>query len=260
MIIDCHSHILNEDLLQEYAAKCNANKILCIKFFKGFLGGIFDKRDEGFDDFIQNHESLYAIESIDFNTNILEQLDVIKDKIKNGNKIKGVKVYPGYQGFQPYHERVLSVYHFAEENKLPVIFHSGALYGYRNSEALLKYSNPVLIDEVAVKFNKTRFVISHFGFPYIIETAMVVNKNNNVYADISGTIDDRCYDVFKDDLIRVLKYYGDIVPQIMFGTGFIGNDTVINETGLYVKLVEELFSSEERELVFYKNAKKVFNL
>ena len=260
MIIDCHSHVLNENSFQDYLGKCNADIILCVKFFKGFLGGEFDNRDEGFDAFVENHENIYEVVSIDFNTNILEQLDNLKIRMEGTNKIKGIKLYSGYQGFQPYHERLLSVYHFAGENKLPVIFHSGSLYGYKNSEALLQYSTPVLIDEVAVKFPETTFIISHFGFPYMLEAAMVANKNNNVYVDISGVLDEDCYEVFKEDIRKVLKYYSGIVPQIMFGTGFIGNDTVQNEVGLYIRLVEEIFTFDEIELVFYKNAQKVFKL
>ena len=261
MKIDCHTHVLNERILREYLDKYKTEILLCIRNIKGMCGGIFDDRNEGFDEFICKYDNLYEIECIDFDTNVLNQLDSLKVKMENANRVKGLKLYPGYQHFKPYHERLLPIYNFARDYHIPVIFYSGALYEYPNSEAMLEYTHPVLVDEVAVKFPHTKFVISHFGFPYLLETAMVVNKNNNVYTDISGIIDDeKCFEVFRDDLIRVLKYYSGIVPQIMFGTGFTGNDTALNEIGLYVRLVEEIFSPEDRELVFYKNAQKVYNI
>ncbi len=86
------------------------------------------------------------------------------------------------------------------------------------------------------------------------------NKNNNVYVDISEVVDEDCYEVFKDDIRKVLKYYSGIATQIMFGTGFIGNDTAQNEIGLYIRLVDEVFTFDEIELVFYKTAQKIFKL
>ena len=90
---------------------------------------------------------------------------------------------------------------------------------------------------------------------------MVLNKNNNVYADISGILDTDTYEVLKQDMKKALKYYSGISNQILFGTDFIGNDTYLNEVEMYVKFVEELFEDEEtRQNVFYKTAQKVFNI
>lgn len=261
MKIDCHTHILNESFLKEYQEKHQVDIMLCIRFFKGYCGGVFDDRGQEFDSFISKKDNLYSVECIDFNTNILTQLDILKAKMETNKKIKGLKLYPGYQHFTPYHERILPVFNFAREHNIPVIFHSGSIYEYKGSEALLKYTNPIYVDEAATKFPDTRFVISHFGFPYINETAMVLNKNNNVFTDISGVIDtEECFRVYKDDIKRILSYYPSIVPQIMFGTDFIGSDTILDEVELYVKLVEELFSGEDRDMVFYKNAQRVYNI
>lgn len=261
MKIDCHTHILNESRLKEYLNKHKIDVVFCIRFLKGFFGGIFDTTDEEFYSFIENNDNLYVIESIDFERNILEQLEEIKQKMKISKKIKGIKLYPGYQHFYPNHERLYSVYNFAKENNIVVVFHSGALYGDEYQGALLKYTNPIYVDEIAVRFPTVKFVVSHFGFPYLLETAMVINKNNNVYTDISGIIDgEDVFEVFKGDLKRVLGYYPDIKHQIMFGTDFIGDDTVLNEVSLYLKLVEELFSPEEQELVFYRNASRVYSI
>lgn len=261
MKIDCHTHVLNENSYKEYMGKLKSDILFCIKLFKGYCGGVFDGRENDFDNFFENHSNLLLIESIDFETNVLSQLEELQEKIKNNKRIKGLKLYPGYQHFYPIHERLHPVYNFAKENKIPVIFHTGALYNYKNSEALLKFSHPLNVDEVAVKFPDTKFVISHFGFPYITDTALVLNKNNNVYCDISGIIDGaECYKILKSDLKRAITYYPGIISQILFGTDFIGNDTILSEINLYVKLVQELFSEKDREMIFSKNAIRLFDI
>jgi len=261
VIIDVHTHIFNENILNEYLGKHPTDAFICIKFIKDFCGGAFEGRDEDLEHFIESAPNLYLVESIDFEVNILKQIEDITAKIENTNKIKGIKLYPGYQHFYPYNERVLPAYVFAQEQNIPVIFHSGAIYQFENSQAQLQYVNPVYIDEAAVRYPDTKFIITHFGFPYLMETAMVLNKNNNVYADISGILDLDTYEVLKQDIKKALKYYSGITDQILFGTDFIGNDTYLNEVGLYVKLVEELFEDEEtRQAVYYKNAQKVFNI
>ncbi|MGE5330074.1 MAG: amidohydrolase family protein [Deltaproteobacteria bacterium] len=261
MIIDAHTHIFNHDILNEYLEKHPADAFICIKLIKDFCGGTFEGRDEGVNDFVENNSNLYLIESIDFEINILNQIEEIKEKMENTNKIKGIKLYPGYQHFYPYNERVLPVYVFAHEQNIPVILHSGALYQFENSQAQLQYVNPVYIDEAATRYPDTKFIITHFGFPYIMETAMVLNKNNNVYADISGILDVDTYEVFKEDIKKAFKYYPGITDQVLFGTDFMGNDTYLNEVDIYIKLIEELFENEEdRQAVFYKNAQKVFDI
>jgi len=261
LVIDSHTHIFDQGILNDYSAKHSTDAFICIKFIKDFCGGAFEGRDQDLDHFISGTPNVYLVESIDFEVNVLKQIEEIGIKMESTNKIKGIKLYPGYQHFFPYNERMLPIYAFAQEQNIPVILHSGAIYQFKNSQAQLQYVNPVHVDEAAARYPETKFIITHFGFPYIMETAMVLNKNDNVFADISGILDEDTYDVFKQDMNKVLKYYPGITNQILFGTDFIGNDTYLNEVGLYVRLVEELFEDEEtRQSVFYKTAQKVFNI
>src|SRR5205814_835209 len=76
-------------------------------------------------------------------------------------------------------------YKLAAKFKTPVVFHTGDTY---SAQAKLKYTHPRLIDEVAVDFPDTKFVIAHFGNPWITDAAEVVYKNDNVWADLSGIL------------------------------------------------------------------------
>lgn len=260
MIIDSHTHIFSQETLEQYKSKSPADICMCIKFFQGYCGGMFEGRDQGLYQFVESNENVYLVESIDFEVNILQQLDEIDKRMKGTNKIKGIKLYPGYQHFYPYDERILSVYVFAQEHNIPVIIHSGFLYSYQDSQALLKFVNPIYIDEAATRYPETDIVLTHFGFPYLLETATLLNKNNNVYADFAGIVDDDTYDVLLGDMRKALKYFSGINNQILFGTDFVGDDTYLNEAGLYLKFVDELFSEEDRNKVLYETAKKVFRI
>ena len=46
----------------------------------------------------------------------------------------------------------------------------------------------LLVDDVAVDHPDVRFVLAHFGNPWLIDAAEVVYKNDNVWADLSGLI------------------------------------------------------------------------
>ncbi len=54
------------------------------------------------------------------------------------------------------------------------------------------------MDEVAVDFPGVRFVLAHFGNPWLIDAAEVLFKNANVWADLSGLF------VGSDEEIRAL--------------------------------------------------------
>lgn len=96
----------------------------------------------------------------------------------------GVKLYPGYENFFPYDERIFPLYDLCTRLSKPVIFHTGVLQaGYTG---LLKQLHPLNTDEVATRFPKLKIVMAHSGNPWLFDCASVVAKNKNVYADISG--------------------------------------------------------------------------
>ena len=94
-----------------------------------------------------------------------------------------IKIYLGYiykYATDPLYERY---YKLAEKYQVPVVFHTGDT---SEPDAMLKYSEPMILDEVAVKHRKNIFVIAHLGNPWVKTAAEIVYKNENVYADISA--------------------------------------------------------------------------
>lgn len=100
-----------------------------------------------------------------------------------GNGLKGIKLGPNYQNFDPLAAAARKIYAFAQEHALPIVFHQGAS---PNQFAPLRYSYPLLMDEIAIEFPKLRVVMAHLGHPFTRETVVTIRKHPHVYADISA--------------------------------------------------------------------------
>src|SRR5690606_13770024 len=71
----------------------------------------------------------------------------------------------------------------AQRLQLPILFHMGA---HPDPRAVLEWSHPLLLDKVARTFPDLKIVIAHLAHPWQRDTALVLRKQPNVYADISG--------------------------------------------------------------------------
>ena len=97
--------------------------------------------------------------------------------------LRGIKMYPTLAGFDPTDPTVFAMYEMAQRKGLPILSHLGTSPDPR---AVLKYSLPILIDEIARAFPELKFVIAHMAHPWQRDTALVLRKHPNVYADVSG--------------------------------------------------------------------------
>lgn len=95
----------------------------------------------------------------------------------------GVKLGPNYQDFDPLCQEALDFYAYCERNGLPILFHQGAspIRG-----APLRYTYPLVTDEVALRFPELRIVMAHMGHPWGRETVVTIRKHPHVYADVSS--------------------------------------------------------------------------
>jgi hypothetical protein len=125
---------------------------------------------------------LHAIGVADPRRSDPEHLERVERQLESG-RVKGFKAYLGYLHHGPASPGYAPYYRLAARYQIPVIFHSGDTYA---ASAKLKYAHPLLIDEVAVDYPDTRFVIAHGGCPWFLDAAEVVYKNANVWADLSG--------------------------------------------------------------------------
>jgi uncharacterized protein len=97
--------------------------------------------------------------------------------------LKGIKLGPNYQNFDPLGEQADRVYAEAERRGLPIVFHQGTS---PVQSAPLRYAHPLTIDEIAIRHPELRIVMAHMGHPWQADTIAVIRKHPNVYADVSA--------------------------------------------------------------------------
>lgn len=99
--------------------------------------------------------------------------------------LRGLKLAPTYQGFDPLGPDAFRFYEHVAELALPIVWHQGTTFVRK---ARLAYALPHQIDEVAIRFPDLRIVIAHLGHPWVDECIAVIRKHPNVYADVSALI------------------------------------------------------------------------
>jgi predicted TIM-barrel fold metal-dependent hydrolase len=103
---------------------------------------------------------------------------------------RGLKLHPSLQGFVPNDPAHYHLYGTAAELGLPVIFHTGqtgigaGLPGGRGIK--LRYSDPMLIDDVAADFPSLTIVLAHPSVPWQDAAISIATHKANVYIDLSG--------------------------------------------------------------------------
>jgi hypothetical protein len=97
--------------------------------------------------------------------------------------LKGLKLSPIYQKFDPMSAEAARIYSQAQEWGIPLIFHTATAQA---ADQPLKYANPVLFDDVAYAFPRLKIVMAHFGHPWQRECTVMARKHPNVYIELSA--------------------------------------------------------------------------
>lgn len=97
--------------------------------------------------------------------------------------LRGIKLGPNYQNFDPLGEDAFRLYQRAQELHLPVLFHQGTS-PVRFAD--LDYAHPRHADRIATRFPDLKIILAHLGHPWQIDCFAVIRKHPNVYADISA--------------------------------------------------------------------------
>lgn len=132
--------------------------------------------------------------------------------------LKGLKLHPSRQHFYPSDQRLKPIYDICEKYGRPIIFHSGLSW---EPNTLTKYSRPMEFEELAAARPDLKICLAHFGWPWVRETAMLMLKYPNVYADTGLLYFDNAQEfyqqVFNHD-IPVTWIDRSLRHQVMFGS------------------------------------------
>jgi predicted TIM-barrel fold metal-dependent hydrolase len=155
--------------------------------------------------------------------------------------LHGVKLHPDIQQFKIDDYRCLKIYELCEKHNLPVLMHTG--------DNRYDFSNPNRLLPVLDIYKNLTVIGAHFGGWSIWEQA--ANKLSNIdnfYVDCSSSF---AY-LDTDTIKRIIDKYG--AEKILFGTDY--------PMWPLEKEIETLLSlnlsDQEYELIFHKNAEKLF--
>jgi len=131
---------------------------------------------------------------------------------------RGFKLHPTVQGFDPSEERFRPLWSAFEELGLPIVVHTGqtgigagtpGAFGFK-----LKYSNPMLLDDVLAEHPGLTLIMAHPSVPWADEQISVATHKTNVWIDLSGWSPK----YFPPQLTRAANSF--LQDRVLFGSDF----------------------------------------
>lgn len=104
--------------------------------------------------------------------------------------VRGFKFHPSLQGFEPNDRRFYPIYEAITAAGVPALFHTGqtglgsALPGGHGIK--LRYSDPMLLDDIAADFPDLTVVMAHPAVPWVDSQIAIASHKANVFIDLSG--------------------------------------------------------------------------
>ncbi len=132
--------------------------------------------------------------------------------------VKGFKFHPSLQGFEPNHRQFYPIYEAIATRGVPALFHTGQtglgsdLPGGHGIK--LRYSDPMLLDDVAADFPELTIVMAHPAVPWIDAQIAIASHKANCYVDLSGWSPK----YFPPQLVRALGR--QLKTKALFGTDY----------------------------------------
>lgn len=132
--------------------------------------------------------------------------------------VRGFKLHPSVQGFDPSAAEYSPLWAALAELGLPVVVHTGQTgigagtpggAGFR-----LRYSDPMLLDDVLADHPALRLVMAHPAVPWVDEQLSIATHKANAWIDLSGWSPR----YFPPQLVRALNSY--LADKVLFGSDF----------------------------------------
>lgn len=232
-MIDCHTHVgeagkhiggafladarrawgpdlqLGVSLEEHWEAMGPVDAAIVLAFVAPAVG--FNVPNEYVAEYVAAHpEKLIGFASVDPNDpDAPDQLEHAASSLG----LRGLKLGPIYQHFDPLGQDAVNVYEVAERLGLPVMWHQGTTFV---RGAPLIHARPVLLDEVATRFPDLRIVVAHLGHPWIEEAMATIRKHPNLYADISA-LETRPWQYY-NGMLAAFEY--GVTDRLLLGTDY----------------------------------------
>ncbi len=171
--------------------------------------------DDLIDGAARNNDVLIPFGSVDPLTGA-RAVQGVQRQVERG--VKGFKFHPSMQGFEPNDRAYYPIYAAIAAAGVPALFHTGQTglgsglaggYGVK-----LRYSDPMLLDDVAADFPDLTIVMAHPAVPWVDAQIAIAAHKANVYIDLSGWSPK----YFPPQLIRAANRA--LATKVLFGTDY----------------------------------------
>lgn len=265
MLIDCHVHLNNYhendfrpivESATDLFRSMEENGVAHAVVLTSYVANPQRPRVEDVLATIGDDPRISVVEGLRWRGNERTDLFEMEERIRAG-AVRGIKMYPGYDRYAINDPSLESFFRLAAKYDVPVMIHTGDTY---SRHAKVRQAHPLLVDDVAVDFPDVKFVMCHLGNPWLDDTAEVLYKNDNVFADISGlTLGDFSVEFERHTLERVremIQFMGDPSRQLMYGS-----DWPLVGMKSYVRFFRSLeLNDEARERIAWQTAARLFKI
>jgi len=168
--------------------------------------------------------------------------------------VRGFKFHPSLQAFEPNDPAFYPLYEALTELGVVALFHTGqtgigaGLPGGRGIK--LRYSAPMLIDDVAADFPELTIVMAHPSVPWQDEAISIATHKSNVYIDLSGWSPK----YFPPQLVRAANSF--LKRKVLFGSDY----PVLTPERWLADFAELDIKPDVKPLILKENAARVLRL
>lgn len=203
MLRDCHAHSNGSEKAEEVVRameEAGVDQSVITSPYPRKRGTGIDPKPTGYMQFSYSGvDEQSQLEAIRFISNLQAEFPDkivafawIEPRLKNAPKLieeavtkyecKGIKMIPDH--WYPWETEFFPVYGKIQELGVPVLFHSGILYGFKDSSRFCRPCNY----EVLVNFPQIRFALAHMSWPWTDECIALfgrfrANLESNPYSD-----------------------------------------------------------------------------
>ena len=168
--------------------------------------------------------------------------------------VRGFKFHPSLQGFAPNDPVFYPLYEAAQEAGAIALFHTGQTgigAGLPGGGGIkLRYSDPMLIDDVAADFPGLNIVLAHPSVPWVDSAISIATHKANVYIDLSGWLPK----YFPAQLVRQANSL--LREKVLFGSDF----PVLTPDRWLTSFADLDLKDEVRPLILRENAIRLLGL
>lgn len=252
--IDCHTHIFNEQIRQQYFSRTQG-----IALVMQMPETIMPNPDCVAT--VRKDPRLFLCPCIDMKESIPQQLARLEAHLDD-YKVVGLKLYLGYQAGTAADPQLEPVYQFAQKYRLSVTFHTGLCALTLPSDNDLEGSSARYVALVAQRYPEVNFILAHMDDPHFIQCVEIVSRHDNLFTDFSGAYEtgtreasdiQRAIDVFR----QAIHSQPGMERKILYGTDFCP-PIQLSQLEEYDETIRQIFQPEQFDLIYRQNCLRAF--